>query len=110
VSMQLFSVLDIDFFDMTYCFGVIGNGSSFCIKRGCTTGTHASYKMSFAGSHESFVFIHRNIPGSVFSDPKLLSSTLPDDVMTDWTSKRLTFIEPLTSAEEIQTMSSLSLH
>ena len=118
VTFQLFSVLDIDCSDMTYCFGVIGNGSSFCIKRGCTTGTHASNKMSFAGSHDSFVFIRRNIPGSVFSEPKLLSSKLPDDVMEDWTSKRLTsddwsnefqaidgIIEPLTSVEEIQTES-----
>ena len=74
--------------------------------------------MSFAGSHDSFVFIRRNIPGSVFSEPKLLSSKLPDDVMVDWTSKRLTsddwtnefqaidgIIEPLTSVEEIQTES-----
>ena len=74
--------------------------------------------MSFAGMHDSFVFI-RHIPGSVFNKPGLLSSKIPDDVMSDWVSKRLLTsddwstefqaidgtLEPLTSAEEIQTES-----
>ena len=115
MPLKLCSVVDIDCSDMTYCFGIIKNGSAFCIKKGRTTRTHASNKMSFAGCTDSFVFIRRNIPGSVFSDPKLLSSKIPDDVMTEWQSKVLSTddwttefqaidgtSEPLTSAEEIQ--------
>ena len=72
--------------------------------------------MVLTGTHESFVFICQNVPGSVFSEPKIFSSKIRDDVMADWESKRLTSddwstefqaidgtIEPLTSAEEIQT-------
>ena len=116
VPLKLCSVVDIDCCDTSYCFGIIKNGSAFCIKKGCTTKTHASNKMPFAGCTDSFVFIRRNIPGSVFSDPKLLSSKIPDDAMTEWQSKVLSTddwttefqaidgtSEPLTSAEEIQT-------
>ena len=101
---------------MTYCFGIINNGSSFCIKRNCSTKIHETVKMSFAGKDVSFVFIRRNIPGSVFSEPKLLTSKIPSDVMSEWESKYLSGEEwttefqaidgtnqPLTSAEEIQT-------
>ena len=118
VPVKLFSVLDIDCSDMTYCFGIINNGSSFCIKRNCSTKIlHETVKMSFAGKDVSFVFIRRNIPGSVFSEPKLLTSKIPaGDVMSEWESKYLSGEEwttefqaidgtnqPLTSAEEIQT-------
>jgi hypothetical protein len=41
---KLFSVIDIDCSDSTYCFGVIGNGSAFCIKKRCTVKTHATCK------------------------------------------------------------------
>ena len=101
---------------MTYCFGVIGNRSAFCIKQNCKTGSHVGNKMPFAGTGDSYVFIRRNIPGTVFSDPKLLSSKIPDDVMLEWELKSLSptdwsnefqavdgISEPLTSAEEIQT-------
>ena len=30
---KLFSVIGIDCSDVLYCFGVIGNGSAFCIKK-----------------------------------------------------------------------------
>ena len=116
VSVKIFLVLDIDCLDMTYCFGVISNGSAFCIKRNCTVESHAGVKMLFAGSDLSFMFICRNIPGSVFSEPKLLTSKVPDDVMNERQSKILSAYdwsmeiqaidgtsEPLTSAEEIQT-------
>ena len=103
---------------MTYCFGVINNASAICIKRNCLVKSHAGSKVSCAGTDESFVFIRRNIPGSVFCEPKLLTSKVPDDVMSEWQSKTLTTddwqiefqavdgtYEPLTSAEEIQTES-----
>ena len=115
VPVKMFSVLDIDCSDRTYCFGVISNASAFCIKRNCTVKSHAGVKMSFAGSDLSFMFIRRNIPGSVFSEPKLLTSKVPDDVMVEWESKTFSAYdwsmefqaidgssEPLTSAEEIQ--------
>ena len=89
VPVKLFSVLDIDCSDMTYCFGIINNGSSFCIKRNCSTKIHETVKMSFAGKDVSFVFIRRNIPGSVFSEPKLLTSKIPSDAMSEWESKYL---------------------
>jgi hypothetical protein len=71
VPAKLFSDIDIDCSDTSFCFDVIGNGSAFCIKKNCPVKTHASVKMSFAGLDKSFVFIRRNIPGSVFSEPKM---------------------------------------
>ena len=77
--------------------------------------THASAKMSFAGLNKLFVFIRRNIPGSVFTEPKVSSSKIPDDVMEEWESQNLSTTEWstefqavddtskfLTSSEEIQ--------
>ena len=117
-SVKLFAVIDIDCSDTTYCFGVIGNGSAFCIKRKCPVKAHLTTKMSFAGLEESYIFIRRNIPGSVFTEPKLSSSKVPSDVMSNWESQNLSATdwstefqavdgtnERLTSAEEIQTES-----
>jgi hypothetical protein len=72
--------------------------------------------VTFAGGEESFVFIRRNIPGTVYSEPKLSTSKVPHDVMLEWESKTLTITdwsnefqaidgtsEVFTSAEEIQT-------
>ena len=87
VSAKSFAVIDIDCSDSTYCFGIIGNGGAFCIKTNCKTRTHATSKMSFAGVDDYFVFIRRNIPGSVFTQPKLASSKIIDEVMLEWTSK-----------------------
>ena len=87
VSTKSVAVIDIDCSDTLYCFGVIGNGGAFCIKTNCKVRSHASAKMPFAGVDDSFVFIRRNIPGSVFSQPKLASSKITDEVMLDWTSK-----------------------
>ena len=124
-TVKFFSVIDIDCSDPTYCFGVIGNGSAFCIKKKCAVKTHLNAKMSFAGCDESFVFIRRNIPGSVFTEPKLSRSKIPGDVMSEWESQNLSATdwstefqavdgtsERLTSAEEIQQnpISSLNLH
>jgi hypothetical protein len=120
VPPKLFSVIGIDCSDLSYCFGVIGNhGVAFCIKKNCpAVKSHASIKMSFVGIDESYVFIRRNIPGSVFSEPKLSTDKIPAEVMTDWDSKYLSItdwstefqaidgtVEALTSAEEIQTES-----
>ena len=71
--------------------------------------------MSFAGDDDSFVFIRRNIPGSVFSQPKLSSSKISEEVMSVRESKKLGLAdwitefqaidgtnEQLTSVEEIQ--------
>ena len=115
---KLFSVIYIDCSDTSYCFGVIGNGSAFCIKKNCSVQTHTSVKMLFTGLERSFVFIRRNIPGSVFSEPKLSTSKIPADIMSEWESKKLTTTDWLTefqaidgtsevlaSAEEIQTES-----
>jgi hypothetical protein len=71
--------------------------------------------MSFAGLNKLLVFIRRNIPGSVFTEPKVSSSKIPDDVMEEWESQNLSTTEWstefqavdgtskfLTSSEEIQ--------
>lgn len=110
-----FSVIDIDCSDTTYCFGVIKNGSAFCPKRNCGVKSHATVKMPFAGDIDSFVFIRRNIPGSVFSQPKVSSSKISAEVMAEWESKNLMLAdwitefqavdgtnEHLTSVEDIQ--------
>jgi hypothetical protein len=123
VPVKLFSVIDIDCLDtLLYCFGVIGTGSAFCVKKNCNVKIHANVKVSFAGLDESFVFIRRNIPGSVFSEPKLASKKVPVDVMAEWESKNFSIIdwatefqaidgtnEVPTSAEEIQTESDFLL-
>ena len=90
VPGKLFSVIDIDYLDYFYCFGVIGNGSAFCTRRNCPVKTHASVKVTFCGKSESFVFIRRIIPGTVFCEPKLASVKIPPEVMTDWESRSLT--------------------
>jgi hypothetical protein len=113
--VKLFSVIDVDCSDSTYCFGVIGNGSAFCVRKRCTVKTHSTVKMSFAGRNESFVFIRRNVHGSAFSEPKLAASKVPADVMSEWESQNLSVTdwstefqaidgtsELLTSAQEIQ--------
>jgi hypothetical protein len=65
VPVKLLAVIGIDCSDLTYCSGVIGNGSAFCIKPNCIVKTHSIVKMSFAGLlAESFVFIRQNIPSS----------------------------------------------
>ena len=71
--------------------------------------------MTFAGLKESFVFIRRNAQGSVFSEPKLATTKLSDDVRAEWESKKLSATdwatefqaidgtnEVLTSTEDIQ--------
>jgi hypothetical protein len=101
---------------------VIGTGSAFCVKKNCNVKIHANVKVSFAGVDESFVFIRRNIPGSVFSEPKLSSEKVPLDVMAEWEAKSFSIIdwatefqaidgtnEIPTSAEEIQTESDFLL-
>ena len=115
VSFKSFSIVNLDCSDPSYCFGVIGNGGSFCIKKNCGIKSHGLVKMPFAGVDDSFVFICRNIPGSVFSEPKLSSSKIPEDVMEEWNSIKLDLSdwatefqavegtnEPLTSADEVQ--------
>ena len=84
VPIESFSVIDIDCLDVTFCFGAMYDRDSFCIKRNCTAKIHASSEMSFAGRSDSFVFICRNIPGSVFVEPKRLTS---------WESKTLSTTE-----------------
>ena len=61
--------------------------------------------MSFAGNDESFVFVRRNIPGSVFSQPKLASDKIPDDVRLEWESKILELKDWSTEFQAINGMS-----
>ena len=113
VPGKLFSIINLDCSDGLYCFGVIGNGSAFCIKRNCGVKAHANSKVTFSGLTDSFVFIRRNIPGTVFCEPKLSTAKIPKEIMSDWESKTLTFddwliefqavdgtADPLTSVEE----------
>ena len=93
VVAKLFSVVDIDCSDTAYCFGIIGNGSAFCIKNKCKVKTHANVKLSFAGTTKSFIFIRRNIPGSVFCEPRLPVGRVPSDVMSEWQSKSLSLAD-----------------
>ena len=90
VPGKLFSIIDIDCSDYSYCFGVIGNGSAFCIRKNCPVKIHASVKVTFCGNPESFVFIRRAIPGTVFCEPRLTSSKVPSEVMSDWPNRSLT--------------------
>jgi hypothetical protein len=85
-----FLVVDIDCSDSTYCFGVIGNGSAFCVKKKCSVKMHLNVKMSFAGLDESLIIIWRKIHGLVFtSKPKLAISKIPRDVMSEWESQNV---------------------
>ena len=93
VVVKLFSIVDIDCADTDYCFGIIGNGSAFCIKRNCKVKTHANVKLSYAGTARSYIFIRRNIPGTVFCEPKLPVERVPTDVMTEWQSKTLSLAD-----------------
>ena len=115
-TVKLFAVLDLDCSDLSFCFGIIGTGSAFCVRRNCRIKAHANFKVSFAGAPESFVFICRNIPGTVFREPKLSSDKVPAEIMSDWVAKTLSISawttefqaidgtsEILTSAEEFQT-------
>ena len=113
VPGKLFSIINLDCSDGLYCFGVIGNGSAFCIKRNCGVKAHANSKVTFSGLTDSFVFIRRNIPGTVFCEPKLSTGKIPSEILSEWESKSLSFddwliefqavdgtSDPLTSVEE----------
>ena len=93
VVAKLFSVVDIDCSDSDYCFGIIGNGSAFCIKRNCKVKSHVNVKLSYAGTSKSFFFILRNIPGTVFCEPRLPVERVPTDVMSEWQSKTLSLAD-----------------
>ena len=105
--MKAFSVICIDCSDVTYCFGVIKNGSAFCIKKNCSIKSHATAKMTFAGDDDSFVFIRRNIPGSVFSQPKLSSSKKTEEVMSNWESQNMILADWIT---EFQAVDGINVH
>ena len=91
VSSKLFYVIDINRSDKSLCFGIIGHGSSFFIIKNCSTKSHLVSKMSLTGSDESFIFIRRPIACTVFSEPRLPSFKIPEEVMNDWKFKMLTF-------------------
>jgi len=90
---KLFSVSVIDCCDRTLCFGMIGTGSAFCIKKGCSVKSHLSAKLPLAGQSGVFVFICRNIPGTVFSEPYLLVERISVNVRTDWENLQLPLME-----------------
>ena len=66
-SSTLLAVVDIDCSDMKFW-----NMSEFCIRKNCSVKTHSTAKVSFCDKFvESFVFIPRNISGTVSCEPKL---------------------------------------
>ena len=61
VSSTLFSGIDINWCsDRSLCFGDIGRGNAFCIRKNCNFGTHKVSKMSLAGKDESFLSVVRS--------------------------------------------------
>ena len=93
-SKFLYSVSDdIDCSDVTLCFGMIGAGSSFCVRRNCSIGKHAVSKFPLAGTTGRYVFIRRNVPATVFAKPCLFVDRIPLGVRVDWSSKSLPLSE-----------------
>lgn len=68
------------------CMGVMNNvGSlSFCIRKNCGTKSHTLNKYQLENSFDSFVFIAR-IPGaSVFIEPCVKASEVPEAILAEW--------------------------
>jgi hypothetical protein len=93
-SSKLYGVSDdIDCSDNTLCFGLIGAGSAFCVRKNCGVKSHSQSKISLAGGPEKYVFIRRNAPGTVFSRPSLLLDKIPQGTRDDWATKFLPLSE-----------------
>ena len=89
-SKPMYAVSDvIDCSDVSLCFGMIGGGSSICVRRNCTVAKHASSKFPLVGTSGKFVFIRKNVPGTVFSRPSLSLDKIPPAVRADWSTKLL---------------------
>ena len=89
VSTKLFVVVVIDCLDKTVCFGSIGAGGSFCVKRNCTTKSHSSSKVRFLGWNRTMVFIQRINPTMAFLEPNLDLGNVSDNVVEGWRNQRL---------------------
>jgi hypothetical protein len=89
-SAKLYEVSeDIDCSDDTLCFGLIGAGSAFCVRKNCSVRSHAHSKFSLAGTAGTYVFIRRNVPGTVFACPSLSLDRIPQATRDDWAKKSL---------------------
>ena len=84
---------DIDCSDSTLCFGLIGAGGSFCVRKNCRTSSHALSKWPLAGTTGTYLFIGRSVPGTVFSQPFLSLDKIPQGVREDWSSMSTTLPE-----------------
>ena len=72
-----------------YCFGVIGQGGTFCVKRGCVVAVHRTTK--FKATPES-LYVLKNAE-SAFVEPVVATNKLEDSLLESWLSERASFAE-----------------
>ena len=87
VSDKLFFIVCVDCGDPRVCFGNVGVGSVFCVRKDCGVKSHQGAKSAFAGTGVNLVFIKRNSSSeNVFTEPSVPWDQIPEEVRMEWFS------------------------
>ena len=89
VSDKLFSIVCVDCGDpRVLCFGNVGVGGVFCVRKDCGIKSHQGAKSAFAGTGVKLVFFMRNLSSeNVFTEPSVpWDQILEDEVRMEWFS------------------------
>jgi hypothetical protein len=91
IPSKLFSVVKISFRPDAprVCFGKIGAGSAFCIRRDCSVKSHAESKIPLVGTDMEYVFICQLVGSSAFVEPVVSEGQIPPVVWSEWENKTL---------------------
>lgn len=91
-SSKLFSVVKISFRlegSARVCFGKIGAGGTFCIRRDCAVKSHLETKIPFGSTDMDYVFICQVVGASAFVEPVVSEGQIPASVWAEWEDKTL---------------------
>ena len=69
-TSKMFSAVKVNYSDSSLCFGTIGIGRAFCVKRTCGVRSHADNKMPFVGLAATLVFIRMNVTSMHITFPR----------------------------------------
>ena len=90
-NSKLFSLVKLDRWDKSICFGMVGFGSTFCFRTNChTTKIHMDHKVPFSkGKCHIVVIQQRAASMSAYPLPYLDAENIPRNVWRDWSGKSL---------------------
>jgi hypothetical protein len=90
-----YSVVSVAGSDRSVCFGIVGNGGSFCIRKNCVIRSHADAKIWFQGNVETCFFIRRGGEGNsiLYSQPSIDERRVPVEVRKSWKDQEMTLVE-----------------